>query len=181
MPAHYTDDYIEQSFYVWYDNNKCGSHKLVNLLPKNDDGNSPARMVIERWMHEKGWRERADALDAQVSMELDKKVIDKRTAMWERLAEIGEQEAEMGFQFLKEHGIQKEETALRAISDGTTLQQKAVGGAELWQRLTSMTEEQLNKELLKLTGKAPKNEFDVDADVEDLGEINSDTESNEVP
>jgi hypothetical protein len=170
MPAHYTDDYIEQAFYIWYRNNKCGSHKLINLLPKTDAGNSPARMVIERWLIERGWKERADALDAEVSMKLDIEVIDERTAMYKRLAEIGREETEMGYTFLKEHGIQKEENALRAISDGTALQQRAVGGAEFLQKVLTMSNEQLDKELLKLTGKTPKmeNEFDVDAGVEDI-------------
>jgi hypothetical protein len=170
MPAHYTDDYIEQAFYVWYDSNKCGSHKLVNLLPKTEDGNSPARMVIERWIHEKGWIERADALDAEISRKLDDEVINKRMEMYKEHAEVGEMLIAKGKKYLEENGITQAPDAIRAITSGVDIRVASVGKAEAWQKISTMTNEQLDKELYRLTGKTQKkeNEFDIEVEAEDI-------------
>lgn len=180
MPAHYTDDYIEQAFYIWHDNNKCGSHKLVNLLPKTAEGNSPARMVIERWMHEKGWIERADALDAEVSRKLDEEVINKRMEMYKEHAQVGEMLIAKGKKYLEENGITQAPDAIRAITSGVDIRVNSVGKAEAWQKISTMTNEQLEKELLRLTGKTPKggSEFTVDAeDVEEIVDTSDSTET----
>ena len=176
MPQSYTDTYKEQAFYLWYDNDKCPITRLAELLPKNPDGRSPGSIVLTQWQNEFGWKERADALDADVSRKLDEDVINKRATMYARLAEIGQFEAEEGYRYLKEHGITKEDTALRAIADGALLQQRTVGQAEAWQKIATMTDEQIVKELERLTGRTQKKEFDVDAEVE---EIQVDTESDD--
>lgn len=159
MAELYTDPYIEQCFYVWYENGKVFGKSLLDKLPKTEKNNVPSIITIQKWADDYGWVERADALDAEVSVRQDELVIDKRLKMYERLAEIGEFEAEEGFKYLKEHGIKKEETALRAISDGSDLMQKSVGVAEAIKQISSMTPDQLDKAIQKLLGQKQESEF----------------------
>jgi hypothetical protein len=179
MPSHYTDEYIEQAFYVWFNNNKCGSHKLIGLLPKTEEGNSPSRMVAERWIHEHGWVERADALDAEVSRKLDDEVINKRMEMYKEHAKVGKMLVDKGREYLVSRGLKDSSDAIRAITSGVEIEQASVGKAEAWQKISTMTNEQLDKELSRLTGKTQKKEFefDVDADVEDVGEVPDDIDT----
>ena len=160
MAEIYTDRFKEQVFYSWYSTGDRSFGKfLLENLPENENGNKPNLITIQKWSEENGWIERADALDAVASVKLDEQAVDKRVKMFERLAEVGEFEVEEGFKYLKEHGIKKEETALRAISDGADLQKSAVGMADLINKMKSMTPEQLDRELAKLLGQKQENEF----------------------
>jgi len=172
--ADYTEKYIDQCFYIWYDGDRAVGNGLIDRLPETDDGKKPGVFTVKRWVEEKGWIERADALDATVSVRIEEEVIDKRVAMYKRHAEIGEFEVEAGFEYLKAHGIKKEETALRAITDGTELQRKSVGVEDVLRKISSMTPDQLDNELRKLLGQKKDDEFIVDGETT---ESNPDTES----
>ena len=160
MAEIYTEQYKESLFYVWVETgDRTFGKSLLDRIPTNENGSKPNLISIKKWAEEGGWEERADALDAQASLRLDELVIDKRVKMYERLAEIGTFEAEEGFKYLKEHGIKKEETALRAISDGANLMKEVVGVADMVRKIGEMTPEQLDRELQKLLGVKKDDEF----------------------
>lgn len=114
----YTDEYKETAFYIYYKNNKCGAMKLIGLLSE-ENGNKPARMVVERWMLELAWLERADVLDAEMARALDSIIIEKRTKMFEEQEKIADELLTKGREFLNDKGgIKNDMAALRAIELG---------------------------------------------------------------
>lgn len=174
MTHHYTDTYKEHAFYIWYENDTPGIQKLLHLLPE-EEGNKPARVIVEGWRDSLGWIERADGLDAEVSQAIDDKVIDRRVKMWEEHAETGEELIKLGRKYLQDHELQDSQAAIRAISTGAELQKDSVGKAEAWMKYSRMTDLQITKELERLSGKQVKDEFIIDAESDDV----SDTESTE--
>lgn len=162
MGEHYTDQYIDQVFYLWYEGGKKLSNDLINLLPPSPDGNKPSKATVGSWIPDHGWEERADALDAEVSRSIEEKIIVKRTEMWERQAKLADELIDIGMDFLKDKGIKNDASAIRAIDLGMSTQRISTGMAEAMVRIGKMNDEQLTSELQKLLGKPA---YDVDAEV----------------
>lgn len=168
MGEHYTDQYIDQVFYLWYEGGKKLSNELINTLPPSTDGNKPSKATVGSWIPDHGWAERADALDAEVSRSIEEKIITKRTEMWERQAELAKELIDIGMNFLKDPekgGIKNDASAIRAIDLGMSTQRISTGMAEAMVRIGKMNDEQLTTELQKLLGRPT-----YDADAEIIGE-----------
>jgi len=58
----FTEKYIDQIFYVWYQNDRPGISKLHSFMPE-EDGKKPSVTTLKDWYKDFGWEQRADALD----------------------------------------------------------------------------------------------------------------------
>lgn len=164
----YSDEYIEKVFYLWYENGKTTGSGLISLL-QAEDGRTPSVFTIKDWVATKGWMERADALDAELSRALDGKMIDKRIKMYEEQVEIADELLKRGREFLaSEIGIRTGAEALRAIDLGLATKRVSVGASEAYEKISKMSDEDIAKELRNLLGK-PKVDEDniVDATITD--------------
>jgi len=162
----FTEEYVEQVFYLWYENDRKVSNGLVNNLSPNNFGHKPSKITITSWIGSNGWIERADALDAEVSRKMDEEIINKRMEMFKKHAEIGGELIERGRNFLNEDngGIKTDMAALRAIDLGLGTERVSIGLAEAYVKISKMSDEQLSAQLQKLIG---KKEETVDAEIID--------------
>lgn len=169
--AEYTDKYVEECFYAWYDGGKGFGKSILDKLPENENGHKPNVMTLQRWADENGWIERADALDAKVSLEMDKEIIDKRVEMYKKHAEVGEELIKEGMDFLKKQtengGIKTENAALRALELGMQTERVSVGVADMVRKIGEMTPDQLDRELQKLLGQKKDDEFIIEGQISD--------------
>jgi len=152
----YSDAYIEQTFYRWYDGNRVISQKFANSLSPDENGNVPSFKAIDKWKTKYGWVERADSMDAQVSLEFQKKVIDARVKMYEEHSNVANALVEKGKEFIKDHPIETMQDALKAISLGVEIERVSVGQADFGRKYLNMTGDQLTNELRKLLGSPEK-------------------------
>lgn len=164
MAEIYTEKYKEQLFYAWYETgDRAFGTLLLEKIPANENGSKPNLISIKKWADENGWIERADALDAQTSLEMDKVVIDKRVEMYKKHAEVGEELITMGRDFLKKQGenggLKTENAAIRAIELGMSTERVSVGVADMVRKIGEMTPDQLDNELRKLLGQKKEDEF----------------------
>jgi hypothetical protein len=104
-------------------------------------------------MKHDGWIERADALDAEVSIKLDREMIQSRADQLRRMAEVGEETMNEGYKYIKEQGFDSAAAAVRAIGLGSDMVFRFAGSADGLVRVLSMTDQQLEKEVAKLLGK----------------------------
>lgn len=168
MAEIYSDSYIDQCFYIWYESGKSYSKDLVDKLPKTDRGNSPSILTLQKWGSEYGWLERADALDGQLSVAMDNSIINRRVAMYEKHAEVGKDLIERASKFFEEHGgIKTENAALRAMELGMETERKSVGVADYVRKLSEMTPDQLDRELANLLGPKKEEEFIIDGETKE--------------
>ena len=170
----YTDEYIDKAFYVWYESNRKSTKYVIEHLPDNEDGKRPGNLTVENWKKEYGWRERADALDAEMSRKMDEEVINRRMDMFKKHEALGDTLIEKGKAFLDEKGITSDQAAIRAIDLGISTQRVSVGMAEAYLKISKMTNEQITANLAKLLG-SPENKEEI-IDAEEIDDI-SDTES----
>jgi hypothetical protein len=161
MASDYTDEYIDNIFYLWYENDKKAGSTLLSIIPKNDDGRKPAALTISGWIAERGWIERADVLDAELARKKDDIIINKRAEMFEKHVKIGAELIEKGLDFLKSSGVKTDASAIRAIDLGLETERISVGLADSYAKIAKMSDEDIQKELRKLLGKPPVNEDDI--------------------
>jgi len=143
------ENYIEEAFYAWYENGRS----FKNFVFPQSVGKKPSIETVKEWASELGWVQRADVLDAQVAQALDTKVINRRVEMFERHVQLAEDLIQKGLAYLAKNGIESDNSAIRAISLGMDTQRMSVGVAEAYAQISKMSNDQLEKELLRLTGR----------------------------
>jgi len=157
----FSEDYKDQVFSHWFENGRIVNFSLMEKLPEYVDGRKPSEDTIRNWVGQLHWDERANALSGQISRALDNTIIGRRVEMYKKHAEIGQDMVEMGMNFLKENGIKSDQSALRAVVEGVEIQRQSLGLAEALQKIYTMDDNQLTKELQKLLGKPPMDDSDV--------------------
>lgn len=180
----YPEAYIEACFYAWYradrPNLSAPSKKLLDALPSSPDGRKPHRFTVRAWRDKYGWEQRADDLDAQASVKLDKEVVDERVKVLRQLARDGEEVKNKGLEYFRNTEnpfADNPSAAVRAVMVGMEAQFKYSGAADRLILVSQMTDKQLEREILRHLGKN-ENEI-IDAQSEDISENDDSTEDNE--
>ncbi len=170
----YSEEYIEACFYLWYQNNRSRGRMAANDgFPMADDGTPPPTLTtVYNWKKKYGWDERADALDAEVSINMEKDAIQKKIDATKKLVKTGEEMIEKGMAHIKQQGFDSSSAAVRAVLGGAELVSKFVGMGEMMMAIAQMNDKQLTKELYRLMGKSDEV---IDAEAEDA---DSPTEDN---
>ena len=166
----YSDQYIEQVFALWYKGGRKISQKFSNSLPEDEKGERPTFKAIEKWRDNYGWMERADVLDAELSLALQDQVINERIAMYKEHVQVADSLIEKGKTYLNDHEIDDMTDALKAISMGVEIHRLSVGQVALGQKILSMNDDQLTRELNKLLSPKSEDEEFIDVVPEDVDE-----------
>lgn len=193
----YDQNYIEACFRIWYQsgapglktsNGKAtaaGAH-IMKILPPAPDGRKPNIVTVDRWIDRYAWRERADALDAEVSVRLDKEAIEERIQTLKILAENGKTLKQKGLDYLNKGDnpfADNPSAAVRAIVAGSEMEFKYSGAANKLLIISQMSDDQVQKEILRLLGKEsqePDNdENTIDAVSEDIPSEDDDSTEND--
>lgn len=169
--SEFTNDYAEIVFTNWYEGGRRVSNSLIESLPLDDLERKPSKITIIGWVKDRGWVERADALDAEVSRAADNAIIDKRRKMFEEQEAVADELLKLGLDFLRSTegagGIKSDATAVRAIDLALTTKRSVTGAAEAYVKISKMSDDQIEAELRKLLGKPAINPDDIiDADTE---------------
>lgn len=182
----YPEDYIEICFLEWWKAGRprakasSGSH-ILKVIPTAPDGRKPSITTVKTWMTNYGWEQRADVLDAQMSLQLEKEAITERIADLKRAAEQGKKLMEKGAKFLEGENPFKDNpsAAVRAIVSGAEMQFKYSGAASHLATISQMSDNQIQREVLKLLGKNENEVINVDAtDIPEDVEASDDSSDN---
>jgi hypothetical protein len=170
--ARYNQEVHEQAFALWYKAGKPTYRELRQMLVDlYGDGRVPTAPSIMNWRTEDHWDEHADALDGQIEVVQDKEIIQQRQDIIKHMADVGKELVDMGMDYLKKEGIENSADAIRAIGKGMELQDKLLGWAAVFAKLSAASDEDLDKELKKyMTGEV------LEATATDADEPTNDTE-----
>ena len=142
----YTENYKELCFRAWYEAEKPKGKKILDVIPRDENGRLPNVLTARRWLRgADGWNVRARELDVKTRADLDMLIIKKRVEMFDRHAEAGAQLVDMGLEYLESFDITSDSVALRAIKEGTDLERKSLGISELLKSISTMSDSQLQK------------------------------------
>ena len=156
----YPEEYYEKVFYLWYKGGRKEGNAFINSLPPSHDGRKPSKFTVIDWKNTKGWVERADALDAEVSRAIDQDIVNERREMFKEQVVVANELVKLGRIYLNDekNGIKTDASAIRAIDLGLSTQRISTGMAEAYFKISKMTDNQLDNELKKLLGGKSDNE-----------------------
>lgn len=193
----FSDEYIESCFYSWYRAKEPGlgtmGTPLINAklyvknLPTDELGRRPSHLTVVSWMQKYGWKERADALNAEVSIKFDKKVIQERYNDLEKLAKAGKTMLKAGLDYFEKNPnpfADNPSAAVRAIVSASEMIFKYAGAAAKLEAINAMSDRQLEIEIRKLVGTEPPDEDEnptentIEATLEDIPDQDADESDN---
>lgn len=160
MAENYTDLYKEMVFFRWHSEGRVISPRFCNSLP-DENGTRPTHKAVEKWRDMYGWVQRADALDVELSNRLRDEYIEKRNAMFEKHIDVASTLLEKANAFIKTMKFEEPSDVLRAIALGIEIERASIGQVEMGQRILEMSNDQLDKALLKLVGKDVAPDIDI--------------------
>jgi len=137
------------------------------------DGRKPNIVTIRNWIHDDGWHEHADVLDAELSLKLDKEAIETRARVLKKLAEDGAYMKDAGLTYIRstpEPFKDNPSAAVRAVVAGSEMEFKYSGMAESLIQISQMNDKQLTKRVMHLLGKNENNDEIIELDSELVSE-----------
>jgi hypothetical protein len=191
-PSHQVDyplEYIDACFVAWYragapslnisdEDVTVGSRRVMQSIPPID-GRKPNIVTVGRWAVKYGWRERADILDAQVSIKLEKEVVEERVKILRKLAKAGESLLDKGLDYIEKNSTpfaDNPSAAVRAVVAGAQMIAQYAGAADRLSAIGGMSDKQLEREILNLLGtEKHEDENTVDVIAEDVLSEDDDT------
>lgn len=162
----FSPTYVEDVFYFWYKNRQLGASWFNKNVPADENGRKASFSTLQNWIQDYHWMERAENLDVEAARKMDNLIIDERIKMFREHAEIGKEIKEMGIEFLRTKGLEKDASALRAIADGIQIERSSRGLADVLAKISTMGDDDIEREIRKLMPSY------VDADVEDISPTN---------
>ena len=149
----YTHDYKEQCFVAWYSAGRPKKTKAwLDATPQDEFGRTPPKQTLQNWRNE-GWVFRADELDAQASVKVDKALISQKVVMLRKQAVLGAKLQVMGMDYLEENGFDSSASAVTAIRDGVKIEQESRGLSETVRKVASMNSDQISESVASLLGR----------------------------
>lgn len=164
----YPKDLKEKAFYQWYDSGCPRGEKALVECFEPYNGHKPSYDIIRHWMSELNWPARVEALDADVSVRMDRVVIDNRIKMFSQHAEEAAKLREKAYAYLKEHDPDSSSVALKQWVEALGVERSSRGLGDTLAHLNTLTDDQLLKEIKKLSsGEKDKDEEVLNADIMD--------------
>jgi len=159
----FSDDYREQVFFLWHEL----EHSLKALEEKlpSYEGVKPSILTVRAWIDTYNWRERSDALTAQLSVARENTYIEERAKVIKENLAVGDLLVQEGMDFLKNNKIEKAQDAIRALDLGVRIRQSLAGAPEWLEKIKNASDDKLIEDLNKLINK--KDDDVIDGDIQE--------------
>lgn len=162
-------EYREQCFYSWYSAG-CPVN-MRQAVPENSNGKKPTGTTLKRWARDDGWRARADAMDAELSIKIDTEIIERKKQDYLEMSNAGREMMKKALDYLKTDGFDTASAAVRAVIGGADMMAKYSRAVEMIDAVLGKTDAQIQKEIYRLLGKTTADDEVIDG--------NSDTEEDD--
>jgi hypothetical protein len=152
----YDENYIEQMFYFWYNSGRLPATKLIELpeCPKDQFGRIPVRRIIEAWVNEKGWRERADVLDAQAETQINDELVALKVSMLRKQAAQAAEVRQRAFDYILDIGFDSSASAVSAFLKAAEMERLTLGISKTIQKLSEMDDDEVLQTVKELAERA---------------------------
>lgn len=175
----YTPTYKEKCFDAYFLAGRPPEvTRIIEIIPEDEYGRKPSPAVIRRWQKEYNWEWRGDDLDAQVRQEADKTLIQKKVEMLSRHYEDAVALSDVAVEQLLNTGFDSSAAAVNAYFRGTEEQRKIQGFGELFEKLSKMDDQDIQKRIIELLSRASANEQVID--VVDISEDKIEEDENDI-
>jgi hypothetical protein len=152
----YDEQYISEMFTFWYNSGRIAPPSLIKLenCPKDQFGRIPVRRVIEAWIRERGWRERADVLDAKAETKIDDDLVALKVSKLRKQAAQASEVREMAFDYILENGFDSAASAISGFFKASELERLTIGLSKTIERLAQMDDDEVLQTVKELAERA---------------------------
>lgn len=160
----YSENYVEEVFVFWYNSGRLPATKLIELenCPKDQFGRIPVRRVIEAWVNERGWRERADVLDARAATQIEDELVALKVDALRRQAAQAKEVAQKAFDHLVEYPFDSSASAVSAFLKASEMELRTLGISKTIAKLAEMDDDEVLQTVKELAERAQGTILDVD-------------------
>lgn len=152
---------------------------LLDKLPKDEHDRIPGKTKLREWRDVNGWDFRADELDAQAITIVNNTLVNQKAQMLQEHARVAQELMQAGMKHIKDFPVfDSSSAAVSAIIRGAELERESRGIGELIVKMSKMSEDDLNKEIMSRLARASETGEVIDAE-EDKGELADNTSSDE--
>lgn len=144
----FSDDYLLDVFYIWYNSGKPNNKQLLELVEEDKiSGLKPSERTLKEWINTR-FKERALYIDNLVAERVESELVQQRVGMLERHATLGMKMQDMGLEYLEEHGVGSARNAITLLVRGIEVEHEArIAPIDILQKLDKMTDDKLLEEL----------------------------------
>jgi hypothetical protein len=162
--SHFTDEYKNSIFMIWYRSGKVNPTALLGIIPPNSDDKKPTRITLGNWVDD--FRPRAEELDEVVKDELDGRLVKEKIEMLNRHADIALEIQGKALDYLrdKDHSDLNAASAVRLLVEGIRIEKESRGIPKILSKMASMTDDDLLKKAEELLLRSPITEMEVITD-----------------
>jgi hypothetical protein len=165
----YDEQYISEMFTFWYGSGKIPPAKLIDLpnCPKDRFGRIPVRRIVESWLNERGWRERADVLDARAETKIDDELVALKVNALRKQAAQAAEVRQKAFEHIVNNDFDSSASAVSAFLKASELERITLGISKTIQKLSEMDDDEVLQTVKELAERAGTNIIDADTPGED--------------
>lgn len=152
-PEPYSATYKRICFHVWYSNGRVPMTKLQHLVDPTETGDSPNEVTLGKWRKENDWDERADEMDEDAAIQIQKKLIDDKVKILEEHARLGKKLRLKAIDLIEDIPFEKPHEAMRLLEIATGLEADSVGLSGILQNIRDMDDAEVKDKLSRLLKK----------------------------
>lgn len=163
----FSPEYKEKCFLAWL---AAGSPYHIHdysVFPDDEFGRKAPRLRIRKWMVEEDWRGRADYVEDKAIEVATKDIINIKADILRKHFEDSVKIAEKALAKLTQDDFDSSASAVAAYFRATEEQRRAVGISEIIEKMTKMTNEELEREILDRIRRATEAGQIIDGEVTD--------------
>jgi hypothetical protein len=161
----YGENYIEEMFVFWYNSGRIPPAKLIELeeCPKDQFGRIPVRRIVEAWVNERGWRERADILDARAATQIEDELVALKVNALRKQAAQAAEVRQKAFEHIIDNPFDSSASAVSAFLKSAELERITLGMSKYIERLSQMDDDELMQSVKELAERAGSTIIDADS------------------
>lgn len=149
--VNFSPDYENQIFMLWYQKAKPNPHKLLAMIPPDEQGDKPTRSTLTHWINEK-FIHMANDMDAEVLNRVEDQLIQDKVEMINRHIALAREMQETGLEYLRnlDDNDLTPQVAFRLLVEGIRIESESVGIPNALKKLATMTNEQLTDKVVEM-------------------------------
>lgn len=159
----FTEEYKEICFQVWYSSGRPPTLRIRDYLPPDSNGRKPSISTFDNWKEFGMWNIRADEIDAKAIQLSDEYLIQQKVEMLRRHADQAKSLSDKARDFLITDGFDSSASAVNAYFRGTEEERKARGISDLIEKLSKMTDPELQDKILDMLRRGSENNQIIDS------------------
>lgn len=168
-------EYIEKCFLAWMAAgapDRIGAN--LDVFPLDESGRRPGIATLSDWSVKYDWRGRADLINAKAIEKVNAELVDDKATLLRQQYEDSKTVLKKALEYIVTDGFDSSASAVSAVFKANEEMRRAIGISEIIEKMSKMSNEELEREILDKIRRASEAGQIIDGDIS--GEEDEDSE-----